>query len=267
MSGIDVMLCVPLRQALVDTRFFGSFVRAKDYFLSHTDLLPFKVNRILTRMDMSTFPIDANRNVLAAQALDEAVDYTIWFDTDQRFPEDVILKLLKHQKSIVSGMYFAKNLPYFPIIFNCVDKAKKQFRHFRPIMDYPQNGDLYYADMIGAGCMAVQTAVFDKIKQPFFKYQEHPPETFVKDWRFRVQNKIQDVTEDVWFCKQVRDAGFKIIVDPSIKCTHFSSFEVTEGLFRGVVDQVTEDYVKEHGQKKFDKMMENQCRPELVKSE
>jgi len=266
MSGLDIMLCVPLRQAAVDSRFFGSFIRAKDYFMSHCDLLPFKVGAIHTRMDMHTFPIDANRNVLAAQAQEAGVDYTIWFDADQSFPEDVILKLLKHEKPIVSGMYFAKALPYFPIIFNCIDHDKEKFRHFRPIFDYPENGDLYYADMIGMGCVAIQTQVFDKIKQPFFKYQKHPPDTFIKDWRFRVHHKIQDVSEDVWFCKQIRNAGFRIIVDPSIKCGHFSSFEVNEIIYKGVVEQANADYAEKYGQDKLEEQWKNKCPVELVKS-
>jgi len=266
MSGIDVMLCIPLSWSSVDKRFFNSFVRAKDYFLSHADLLPFKINNIHTRSD-ATASVAASRNVLAAQAQEAGVDYTIWFDADQSFPEDVILKLLKHQKPIVSGMYFAKTLPYFPIVFNCIDKDKNEFRHFRPIMDYPDNGDLYYADMIGMGCVAIQTKVFDKIKQPFFKYQLHPPDTFVKDWRFRVHHKIEDVSEDVWFCKQVRDAGFKIIVDPSVKCGHFASFTVTETIYKGVVEQASEDYAKKHGKKKLEEQWRNQCQAELVESE
>lgn len=262
--GKKILLCIPMAMRSIPRATYNSFHRCYEYLYNNLDLLPFKVDAI-GRYPCTTFPIDANRNETVAYALKEGFDYTIWFDFDQTFPEDMCIKLLQHDLPIVTGMYFGKSTPYHPIIFNCVNEDKREFKHFRPLVEFPES-ELFYADMIGMGCVAIKTEVFKALEQPFFKYQEHPRETIAKDWEFRVENKINDVSEDVWFWKEVRQkTDYKIVVDPSIQCGHLSEIEIGKEIFMGYLEGSKQAYVEKYGMDKFKEKWAGICRAETVK--
>ena len=66
---------------------------------------------------------------------------------------------------------------------------------------------------------AVKSEVFKALDMPYFKYQKHPMalSDVGEMHKFKAENEIADVSEDVWLWKQVKEkTDYKILVDPSI---------------------------------------------------
>lgn len=259
--GKRVLLCTPLALKSVPTKTYTSIDRAKEYVMNNLHKLPFDLEAIGTYAP-ATFPIDANRNQIVAYAIENDFDYTIWFDMDQTFEEDMIFKLIMHMKDheVVTGMYYAKESPHHPIIFNSTDE---EFKLFTPLVIYPGN-KLFYADMIGMGCVAINTDVFRKIEQPYFKYQRHPASTVDPLSEMKNRNNVNDVSEDVWFCKQLKDNDIKIVVDPTIQCGHITELVVTQGLFQGFFQGQKQEYLQKFGKEKLREKINALPKPRLI---
>ena len=218
--AIFVPLALPF--GMVPQEFFLSFDDTKEHLMQHIDELPFEPR--IEIFAPGTFPVDANRNHCVGIAISRDFDITVWFDADQKLEQDTLLRLLKPEFPIVAGAYYLKAEPFHPIVF----KAEDDFKTFRPLWRYPTN-EYYYADMIGVGCVRIDVSVLKKLKQPYFKYGKIPLSVTKgnEDMTFKREWGVDDVSEDVHFWKQVKEAGFKIIVDPQIQVGHIRKHVVT----------------------------------------
>ena len=258
----SVIIVLALAKNSVDREFFEAYNLMKNYLLSKANDLPFRISGVHEYFS-HTFPIDANRNECAAQILEQGHDISIWLDTDQTFQEDAIFKLLSHDYPVVSGMYFVKSEPFHPVVFKQA-KSDTEFRLFDSIVQYPQD-ELFYADMIGMGVCRIDREVLEKLSNPYFKYQEHPVGSVAKDAAFRIKNRIGDVSEDVYFWQQVKEAGYRIVVDPTIQCGHIARLVVDQRAYLGYIETQKQAYIAEHGQEKFENVWSQQCKAENVK--
>jgi SAM-dependent methyltransferase len=77
-------------------------------------------------------------------------------------------------------------------------------------------GDLVRIDAAGAGCTFIKTSVLKKLKKPWFSvdytYNPQDPDD--------MSPPAAGATEDLYFYKKCRKAGFKIWADTSIQCIH-----------------------------------------------
>lgn len=235
--------------ATYDGKFVESFVAAKDYLLTKYHEIPFEFN--ISQYFSHTTPLDANRNECVSMAIKNEIDISIFLDTDHILPADVLYKLLVHDKPIVAGVYYSKGEPHIPIVYKENKELSKNFDVFNsiyyigdtPIYDYKE---LFHADMLGAGCFAVSLDVLKKLKKPYFKYREIPEALLIReekfahsgnqgldqeldkvfsDWtpsiKFKIDNDIQDVSEDVNFWRNVRQNTDEVpYVDPTIVMPH-----------------------------------------------
>jgi len=257
----NLLICIPLAKTSLDVEFFESYIRMKDYLVANASKLPFELGYIQEYL-CKTFPIDANRNQCVSKVLEVngiQHDISIWLDTDQSFPDHTLFSLLKHPYPIVAGMYYAKAEPFFPIVFKYSKESKKLFNS---ILDYPD--ELFEADMIGMGCVKIERSVLQKLDKPYFKYQRHDKNSNAADSQWRYDNEIADASEDVWFWRQVRDKGFKIVIDPKIQCGHIMRLEANEGLFKSFLNGSKEKYIEVNGQEAFNVLWENQCRAKPI---
>lgn len=255
-----------------------SFIYAYSYLLNRMDDLPFTIEH-LEIIAPAEFPIDACRNMAVAEVLDGNFDTTVWFDADQTFPKNMIFRLLNNPEPIVSGMYYLKAPPYYPIVFK--ETRDTDFLWFKPVVEYPGD-DYFYADMIGMGCVKIDVKVFKEIaktftdKIEFFKYgvnpitidvMEHETDDLkLKKAKLRQKYVIRDVSEDVYFWKQVREkTDYKIVIDPKIQCGHIGQLEITQTLFKNFYESKL-DMVKSENPEEHKKIMELVCRAEAIKS-
>ena len=258
----NLIICIPVAKTSVDKEFFESYVVMKNYLLSNAKKLPFKLGYIHEYF-AHTFPIDANRNECVSKTLEKngiQHDISIWLDTDQSFQADCLFNLLKHPYPVVAGMYFAKADPYHPIVYNY---SKGNKRLFDALVEYPRD-KLFEVDLVGMGCVKIDREVLEAIEWPYFKYQNHPIGSSAKDAQWRIDNRIDDVSEDVWFWGKVKDAGFQIVVDPEIQCGHIMRIESNQELYTNYLRGSKETYKEINGEEKFNKLWEGQCRARLL---
>lgn len=155
------------------------------------------------------------RNQLVEFAKQQDCKYLMFLDTDMTFPPDTILKLMRHQKDIVSGLYFERYAPHRPVI-------RQTFQDGYALADYTK-GDLIEVAATGGGCLLINMEVFDRLEKPYFDYRLE--KSGLKETFF---------SEDLVFCEKVRKIGYKIWCDTTIRCGHLiSDYEITEANWDG----------------------------------
>jgi GT2 family glycosyltransferase len=161
------------------------------------------------------------RNKILAHALDKSYDYILMMDCDVIPPVNIIEKLLSHKKDIVSGLYYGlfgptgkqKNETVAWKLASDEELAeiKKRFPDFIKKHGVPRRhltkeevdgGELQEVIIPSAGCMLLDKKVFEKIRYGLLDVSGY------------------NTSDDIFFCKRAREAGFKIYCDPSVKCEH-----------------------------------------------
>jgi len=153
-------------------------------------------------------PIDVIRNELVRAA--QHLDCThLWMaDTDQIYPRDTLLRLLRHRLDVVSAKVHRRYPPYDPLLLRGV------MHDFKPIPeDEWKGGGLVEIDATGCGSIIYNMRVFDKIEEPWFEFLAH---------------ETDPVGEDIHFCCKLKEAGFKIFVDCGIEIGHLNMGVITE---------------------------------------
>jgi hypothetical protein len=168
-----------------------------------------------------SFPrVDSLRDHIVAKALIHPAGYThvLFLDADMVWPTDVLSKMLRHHdQGIVSGLYHLKGGDYAPVAMGGgvpSDTGPTVYFHDR---DYRMTGsELREQEVVGMGCTLVAIDVFRALgDRPWFVY-----ETDDQGW--------PAVSEDVPFCRNARAAGFRVWLDPTVKCGHVTTNTVTE---------------------------------------
>lgn len=140
------------------------------------------------------------RTWLAKEALERNCTHLLFVDSDMEFPPDTLTKLLSHEKDVVGVEYFKRRLPLEPV--------------FEP-MDQRTPDALYEAGYAATGLLLINLSVFKSELRPLAL----PWFCFGRDKEGQVV-----IGEDVWFCNTVRDAGYKVWIDPTITTNHIGDF-------------------------------------------
>jgi len=278
---MKVAIILPSALSSIPKDTFYTFIYAYSYLLNRIDDLPFNIERLEIKAP-TQFPIDANRNNAIAELIEDGFDISLWLDLDQTFPSNTLFRLLNNDFPIVSGIYHLKTLFTYPIVFRRVEDDT-DFTWFKPIVGYPRD-DYFEADMIGMGCVKINVDVFRDIaatyskdeKIEFFRYGINPirydgqddnktPER-IKAEKIRSKYLIRDVSEDVYFWKQVAEkTDYKIMIDPKIQCGHLGSFEYTDQFFTSIFNSRMRT-LKEENPEEYERIQESLCRIEKISS-
>jgi hypothetical protein len=167
-------------------------------------------------LGLSGMPYDHARNQGCMRALEIGADFLFFLDSDVIPPPDTVLRLMKHDLPIVSGIYCRRSPPHgLPVMM----KGGKW------IETYPEN-KLIEVDWVGAGCLLIRRDVL----------QQLPPQRPGKhwfDWRVDLNGSeglppgLLPLSEDFTLCEHARKHGFPVIVDTSIMCRHVGASEYT----------------------------------------
>lgn len=151
-----------------------------------------------------------------ANAVDKArkwgCKWILWVDSDCMVFGDSALKLLAHDRDIISGVCVAKQAPY-NIHAGYYKDGKVVVDN--SLIDTPYVKD--NLDWVGCGFLLVKTEVFDKIEKPYF--------AFIGD---------NNMGEDVYFCLKAKAAGFKICIDPQCQIGHVGYYTYTSNDMQGI---------------------------------
>lgn len=140
-------------------------------------------------------------------------DYThlLWLDTDTIPPTtDLIRRLLRWNKRIVSGLYFYKESTS-PL---AIDLQGCRNIKLEPLRDAAENNELLEVRAVGLGCCLVHFSVFDV----GFNYAEGLR---------KIDGELKEYYgEDFLWCDAQRKQGRKIYLDPSMLCKHYSERDI-----------------------------------------
>lgn len=134
-----------------------------------------------------------NRNLIIQEALFRQCTHVLFIDDDMAFAPNALMKLLEHNKDIVSGLFLKRVFPHPPVIFYSDGNGK----HTRRLLKDNDKG-LIHVDATGFGFTLVKTSVFALLEKPYIRLGEINPERR---------------SEDIGFCKRARSAGFSIYCD------------------------------------------------------
>ncbi len=168
-----------------------------------------------------------SRNILRDLCLQEKFDYLLSLEQDIIPPKDAINRLLRHNKEIITGIYYKQlNLRYekeneivkrqqavMPVLFNFAPpELGDKMRFFFP--QEVEGEKLLKVRACGLGCILIHRTVLEKIK-------------------FRVNVQEADSFDDLWFCDDVYKQGLEIYADTSVKCQHLI-LEKQKNVFKSV---------------------------------
>ena len=144
-----------------------------------------------------------NRHGLVRIAQERRATHMLWIDDDMSFPPDTLARLLRHEKAVVGANYTTRRFPVVPL-------ANKEGR---AVQSNGKRG-LEEVDSVGMGLMLTSMDVFNRIKPPWF----------MLGWSAKHD---EYVGEDVWFCRAVKAAGYKVYVDHdlSVHVKHWGAVE------------------------------------------
>ena len=141
-------------------------------------------------------------------------DKIIWIDSDISFKSDDVMKLLKSDKDIVSGAYMlgSGEVTAYPEFLKPGYSVQEVLKMEEPVK----------VEGVGFGFLAVKQGVFESLTRPWFQSAMTTTHDGVA---FPVMG------EDLSWCLRVREAGYEIWFDPTIRVTHQKMMKLTwEGI-------------------------------------
>jgi hypothetical protein len=142
------------------------------------------------------------RNGAAKYFLTSDCDALLFLDSDMMPPADMLIKLVEHDKPVVSALAFKRVPDYEPCIFKVINETEAVVYH-----DYPKG--LIEVAGVGMACCLIKKEVFERVPSPWF-----------------MPGKLG---EDLAFCKRVKEAGIPIYCDTELVCGHVTSIPIGEG--------------------------------------
>lgn len=140
---------------------------------------------------------EVSRNTVVKGALDmgDAADAVLWVDSDVVLPPGAVSMLAAQQKDFITGMYFQRAPPYWPLVAN-FDPAAETFMwlaEWLPNVVAPIDG-------CGFGCVLTSTKLLRAMTPPWFTFEQF--------------------SEDFDFCLRAARAGFQLFVHTGVQCGH-----------------------------------------------
>jgi hypothetical protein len=142
------------------------------------------------------------RNQAVTLARAAGASHLLFIDSDMRFPEDTLDRLLAAEKDIVASNCVMRTMPEWWV-------ARKDGAN---VSSVGQRG-LEEVDSVGCGVMLITLSAFDRLPSPWFSTPF---------------NGSDHTGEDVFFCQLARRAGFTVWIDHDLSqaVRHTGSIEL-----------------------------------------
>jgi hypothetical protein len=141
------------------------------------------------------------------------VDYThlMWIDSDILFNPGQFQALLDRNVDIASGLYLMDGGKAFAAVKDWDEEYFKKngsFQFLTPA-DFQNQTGLMEVSYAGFGFMLIKRGVFEALKYPWFRpiFKQIGP-------------AVDFTMEDVGFCLQAQEIGYKIHIDPQVRVGH-----------------------------------------------
>ena len=142
-------------------------------------------------------------------------------DDDHIHPEDVLERLVAHDKPVAGALAFRRGEPYFPCAFMRDDQGV-----MRVMETYPKG--LVEVTLTGTGAIAIQRQVFTDLaaggyEWPFFRYIYHAGDPVLP-------------SEDIYFGECCESAEIQHYLDTTLVSPHLADSQVDEESWRNWVE-------------------------------
>jgi hypothetical protein len=148
------------------------------------------------------------------------IDYDVWLtiDSDIIFTPEQVIELIEDTEKypVVSGLYRMADLQHYAAVKEWDMEYFKKYGSFEFLkVDTLDTTEKYMKVAYnGMGFFACRKGVIENIKYPYFSYPLIEIET--EDGKL-----IRDMcSEDVAFCKNLKDVGYHVIVNTSLRVGH-----------------------------------------------
>jgi hypothetical protein len=160
-----------------------------------------------------------NRTDLVRSAIKHGVKYVLFMDDDTMPPPDAVKKLHYELETAdddviaCGGIYTTKELPSEPLVYLEEDAGP----HWKWRV-----GDVFQCQGIGTGCLMIKADSFAKIPEPWFRDIDSIDEVG-DDPAMKLPPHLTAfrMTDDLYFCMKVKQAGLKILAHGGVLCVHW----------------------------------------------
>lgn len=143
------------------------------------------------------------RNMIVKTAIEGGYDYTLMVDSDIVLPPDTLKIFLSDPCPIIMGLYPKKRTANSETTLVKPDAKDNNNRYFYHTLPKEQRFPIRAG---GFGCVLIHKDVFKHLSYPYFLFEVHKYGTFL--------------SEDYYFCKKAREAGYTIWADSRVRCGH-----------------------------------------------
>lgn len=204
---LRILVCTPVYGDSVKRGYAHSVAQAMAFFAQVKSDVPKFVD---IQMAYSSNLVE-NRHILVSRAFQFEATHLLFWDSDIKAPPDAIVKLVNHHLPIVAINYAKKEPEARPTAYIDTDS------YIGPCYSQEQHKGLQAVSSCGFGLMLIEMPVLQKLQTPLFQFTQAGAEG------------IQTETEDVFFCRKAREAGFDIVIDHDLskQCAHLGDWEYT----------------------------------------
>jgi hypothetical protein len=159
----------------------------------------------------------ANREKLVEEAIKVGSPYIFFMDDDTIVPNFTLRSLhaeIEKDPSIMvcGGIYCTKEEIPAPLVFKVLGGG--------PFYQW-KVGEVFECAGLGTGCMLIKTEVFQHLSKPwFFEPDEHYIDQTVDLNGITCPLSASKGTDDLFFCRKVSEAGFKIMAHGGVLPVH-----------------------------------------------
>lgn len=161
------------------------------------------------------------RNMLVEMALKtDDCTHVFFLDSDVVMPPYGLMRMVRRDLDIVSGVYTMKAPPYVPLTIMRPRHHKtgeKKFNYYFQITEELLN-KIVPCDATGAGSLLIKRGVLEKMGPPWFQVSP-------KD------HGLSAIGEDLFFFDKAIDMGYQPYIDLSVQCGHSMGSIVYPNLF------------------------------------
>lgn len=142
-------------------------------------------------------------------------DYTMWIDSDMVFTVNDFINLLNMKKDIASGLYKTADNIHYATVKNWDLNFYKKNGSFEFLTEKNLDGvtESFEVDYTGFGWILIKRGVFESLEYPWFR----------PEWQDFGNNIKEFTSEDVGFCKNIKEKGYSIYVNPNVIVGHEKS--------------------------------------------
>lgn len=141
--------------------------------------------------------------------LGDAVTYKkmFWIDSDIAWEPGDFMRLYQSEHPVIAGVYLLTK-----------NQAAVHAENLNKLL---RSGDVVEVDSVGFGFIAIQTGVFEAIDRPWFATD------LESRWVAGGKKTRVPIGEDVSWCRKVRNRGYKIHVDTTVRVQHLKIVPLT----------------------------------------